>query len=206
MLPHSAIHLVVVAGAAVLAALSAGSAAGQDANEDATKLYAGVGLGVTDFESDHSGIGYSGTPLGLQLYGGFQARDSSAIEIAVERLAGIDSGDILGSGVERLRISADYSSLTVRGVFSLSLEEVLRRRQKITVFGTAGLARLREERSVMELTTSRQSSATERDTAVVLSAGVTFEIARVRVRTYLQSTDRDEGDLNSLGAAAEIRF
>lgn len=194
-----ALHLAIAGAAALGTSMAAES-------EDAAKLYAGVGLGVTDFSNDHDGIGYSDTPLGWQLYGGFQVRDSSAVELAVERFAGIESQDLLGSGIDRLRISADHSSFTVRGVFNVSLEEVLRHRQKITVFGSIGLARLVEERSVLEVVTSRSTSATERDTALVLSAGVTFDIARVRLRTYLQSVDRPAGGLNSLGAAAEFRF
>jgi outer membrane protein with beta-barrel domain len=207
MLPvRPAICLVVVTSAAALAALAAGPAAADDDDDDASKLYAGVGLGVTDFSGDHEGITYSDTPVGWQLYGGYQAREGAAVELAVERLAGIESGDILGSGVDRLRISAEHSSLTVRGVFNLSLEEVLRGRPKITVFGTVGLARLLEKRSVTELVTSRSTSVSERDTGLALSAGVTFEIAGVRIRTYLQSVDRADGDLNSVGAAAEFRF
>jgi hypothetical protein len=169
-------------------------------------LYAGVGLGITDFNSDHERIGYSDTPVGWQLYGGYQAREGAAVELAVERLAGIESGDLLGSGVERLQISAEQSLFTVRGVFNLSLEDVLRGRQKVTVFGTVGVARLLEERSVTELVSSRSTSVSERDTGLALSAGVTFEIAGVRLRTYLQSVDRADGDLNSIGATAEFRF
>src|SRR5262245_34231605 len=114
---HPASHLRVAACAAALAALGPGSAAA----EETTKLYAGVGLGITDFSSDHERIGYSDTPVGWQLYGGYQARESAAVELAVERLAGIEPGDLLGSGVDRLRISAEQSTFTVRGVFNLSL-------------------------------------------------------------------------------------
>ena len=68
------------------------------------------------------------------------------------------------------------------------------------------LGRLLEERNVTELATSQSTSVTERETALVLGAGVTFEIGRIRMRTYFQSIDRAESDLNSLGAAAEFRF
>ncbi|HET7924056.1 MAG TPA: hypothetical protein VFL30_04115, partial [Rhodanobacteraceae bacterium] len=87
--------------------------------EDPSKLYAGAGLAATDFESDHGGIGYSDTVAGLQLYGGFQARELLGIELGLDRYSGIESGDILGSGVERLRISADHSTVALRAVFLL---------------------------------------------------------------------------------------
>jgi opacity protein-like surface antigen len=193
---------VVRRAVTVLAALAAASAAAQDS----TKLYAGIGLGLTELDSDHEGIAYGDTPVGWQLYGGWQTHQNFGIELAAERLAGIEVDNLLGSGVERLRISADVSSVTARGVFSLSLQEVLRRRRKISVFGIVGIARLLEERDVTELTTSRSTSVSERDTAFVLGAGATLEIAGIRLRTYLQSADRDGGDLNTIGAAAEFRF
>jgi Outer membrane protein beta-barrel domain len=187
---------------AALAAAVAGSVAAQESS----KFYAGVGLGLTEFDSDHERIVYGDTPPGWQLYGGWQTLENMAVELAVERLAAIEVDDVLGSGVDRLRISADVSSATLRGVFSLSLEEVLRRHRKISVFGIVGLVRLLEERDVTELRTSRSTSVSERDTALVLGAGATFDFGSIRLRTYVQSADREGGDLNSLGAAAEFRF
>src|SRR5262245_18481670 len=106
------------AGALLHPLLWAAPAAAADADEDASasKLYAGVGLAATDFESDHGGIPYGETVAGLQLYGGFQVRELMGIELALDRFSGIDSGDILGSGVQRLRISADHTAVMVRGV------------------------------------------------------------------------------------------
>jgi opacity protein-like surface antigen len=174
--------------------------------QDSTKLYAGVGLGLTEFKSDHAGIAYRDTPIGWQVYSGLQAREGMAVELAVERLANISSKDLLGSGVQRLRISADHAAVTVRGAFSLPLEEILQRRPKITVFGTVGVARLFEKRDVLELTTSLASSTSEHDTVLTLGAGVTFEIARVRLRNYVQWADRRAGGLDTVGVAAEFRF
>ena len=193
-----AIRLAVAA----LIAAASGSAAAQESS----KFYAGVGLGLTEFDSDHDRIAYGDTFVGWQLYGGWQTSQNMAVELAAERLAGIEADNVLGSGVDLLQISSDVSSVTARGVFSVSLEEVLRRRRKISVFGIVGMVRLLEERDVTELRTSRSTSVSERETAVVLGAGATFDIGRVRLRTYVQSADREAGDLNSLGAAAEFRF
>jgi opacity protein-like surface antigen len=200
--------LAAAAGALLHPLLCAAPAAAADAGEDApaSKLYAGVGLAATGFEGNHGGIAYGETVAGLQLYGGFQARELMAIELGLDRYSGIDSGDILGSGVERLRISADYSAVVLRGVFLLPLEDVLRRHQKITLFATAGVAHSTEERSVTELTTSRQTEISESDDALALGLGVTFDVARVRLRATLQSLDRAGSNLNSLGVAAEFHF
>ena len=203
---HRAIRVAAAVGALLHPLLCAAPAAAEDKDEGPSKLYAGVGLAATDFESDHGGITYGETVAGLQLYGGFQVKELMAIELALDRYSGIDSGDILGSGVERLRISADYSSLMLRGVFSLPLEDVLRRHQKITLFATAGLAHSTEDRHVTELTSSRQTQVSESDDGLVLGAGVTFDVSRVRLRATLQSLDRPGADLNSLGVAAEFRF
>src|SRR6187549_444957 len=143
MPPRSrAIRFLAAAVGALLHPLlwaSPAAAADDDADAAASKLYAGVGLTATDFESDHGGIAYAEPVAGLQLYGGFQLKELMAVELALDRYAGIDSGDILGSGVQRLNISADHTSVIARGVFSLPLEEVLRRHQKITLFGSIGL-------------------------------------------------------------------
>jgi hypothetical protein len=187
---------------ATLAATAAGSVAAQESS----KFYAGVGLGLTEFDSDHERIVYGDTPAGWQIYGGWQTSPNMAVEVAAERLAGIEVDDLLGSGVDLLRISSDVSTVTARGVFSVSLEDVLRRHRKISVFGIVGMVRLLEERDVTELRTSRSTSVSERETALVLGAGATFDIGRIRLRTYVQSADREAGDLNSLGAAAEFRF
>jgi hypothetical protein len=201
-----AIRVAALAGAMVTVLSAAPTAAAQDSGEDASKLYWGAGLGAMDFESDHGGVSYADGATGLQLYGGFQARELMAVELALDRFSGIESGEVLGSGVERLRIATQYSSVTVRGVFSLSLQEVLPRRQNIMVFGTVGLAHSTEERSVTERTAARESEATDRDDGLVLGAGVVFDVARFRLRAHYQTVDRRGPSLDSIGLAAEFRF
>jgi len=207
-LSYRAKCIAAAAGALLHPLLCAAPAAAAEADEDAapSKLYAGVGLAATDFEGNHGGIAYGEKVAGLQLYGGFQLKELMAIELALDRYSGIDSGDILGSGVERLRISAEQSAVMVRGVFLLPLEDVLRRQQKITLFATAGLAHSTEDRHVTELTTSRETEVSETDDGLALGAGVIFELKRVRWRATLQSVDREGPSLGSIGVAAEFRF
>ena len=203
---HRAIRIAAAAGALLHPLLWAAPAAAEDKDTDASKLYAGVGLAATDFESDHGGVAYGEKVAGLQLYGGYQVRELMGVELALDRYSGIDSGDILGSGVQRLRISADHTSVMVRGVFSLPLEGVLRRQQKITLIGTIGVAHTIEDRSVTELTTSTETEVSETDDGLALGAGVIFEVSRVRLRATLQSVDREGPSLDSIGVAAEFRF
>ena len=197
---------VAAVGALLHPLLWAAPAAAADKDEGPSKLYAGVGLAATDFEGDHGGIAYGETVAGLQLYGGYQLRELMALELVLDRYSGIDSGDILGSGVQRLNISADHTSVIARGVFSLPLEDVLRRHQKITLFGSIGLAHSTEKRSVTELTTSTETKVSESDDGLALGAGVIFEVSRMRLRATLQSLDREGPSLNSVGVAAEFRF
>lgn len=194
--------MCVLAAVAALAVL-AGPIAAQDAPE---KRYAGVGLAFTDFDGRHGGIGYGDAALGLRLYGGYQVRELVAVELAFDRFSGLDSGHVRGSGVEQLRIAADVETLTARGVFSLSLEEVLRRRRKISVFGTIGLGQLTEKRHVTELTSAREATTTARDTALAMGVGATFALPRVRLRAHLQTYDVDGPSLTTAGVAAEFRF
>lgn len=199
-MPHYAVTLYFVATAALLVDTPA---AAQD--QPAGKLYAGAGLAVSDLDSDYAGIGYGATALGLRVYGGLQMNQWLALELAFDRLDGIeDEGP--GSGLEQLRISAEHASLTLQGTFSLSLQEVLRRRQPITVFSTVGIARSEEQRTVLELNTSRQTEDTEYSTAPVLGVGVIFDLSRVRLRTYLQSIEDEDSSLRSVGVSAEFRF
>jgi hypothetical protein len=199
-MPHNAVTLGLVAAAALLVATSA---AAQD--EPPGKLYAGAGLAVSDLDSDYAGVGYGDTALGLRVYGGFQLSQWLALELAFDRLDGVeDEGP--GSGLEHLRISAEHASLTLQGTFSLSLQEVLRRRQPLTVFSTIGIARSEEQRTVLELNTSTQTEDTEHSTAPVLGVGVIFDLSRVRLRTYLQSIEDEDSSLRSVGVSAEFRF
>ncbi len=195
-----------VAAAVALFAGNAANAQQSKRDDEPSKLYAGAGLGSMSFASNHDGVHYGDSGLGLQLYGGWQVRERMAIELGLDRLGGMSSGDVLGSGVQRLRIDADYYAVTLRGMFSLSLEEVLPKRQKITLFATVGAVRSHEQRSVLELNTLQESSATDRDGSMVFGAGVLFDVARVRIRTYFQTDDRARGNVDTLGAAAEFRF
>jgi hypothetical protein len=183
-------------------ALAVGDAPAQEAP---SRFYAGAGLAATDFDGVYSGLGYGASPLDLHLYGGFEMQPWLALELALDRL-----GDIRhegrGSGLEQLRISAEHSSLSLQGTFSLSLQEVLRKRRPITVFATVGIASFDTELAVLELTTSRQATATDESTGAVLATGVRFDLARVRLRAYLRSIDEGGSSLRSLGAAAEFRF
>lgn len=189
----------------VLSAAAALAVSGASAQDTPSRFYAGAGVAATDFAGEYSGLGYGDSPLDLHLYGGFEMRPWLALELALDRL-----GDIRhegrGSGLEQLRISADHSSLSLQGTFSLSLQEVLRKRRPITVFATVGISSFDTELSVLELTTSRQTTATDESTGAVLAAGVRFDLARVRLRTYLRSIDAGDSSLRSLGAAAEFRF
>ena len=137
-----------------------------------------------------------------------EARTAAVSAVSVRHLANTDAPvlAILGSGVQRLNISADHTSVIARGVFSLPLEDVLRRHQKITLFGSIGLAHSTEKRSVTELTTSTETKVSENDDGLALGAGVIFEVSRMRLRATLQSLDREGPSLNSVGVAAEFRF
>jgi hypothetical protein len=169
------------------------------------KLYAGAGLAAMDFDSDYAGIGYGDSGVGWHLYGGFQLKQWLALELAFDRLDGIEH-EGRGSGLEQLRISAEHSALTLQGTFSLSLQEILRKRQPITVFAAVGLARSAEDRTVLELNTARLTEETEYSTRPVLGVGVLLDVSRVRLRTYLESSEDGGSSLRSIGAAAEFRF
>lgn len=170
------------------------------------RFYVGAGLGVTDYASVYEGVAYADTPLGAHLYGGVQLRDRVALELALTSLADIESGDVLGSGIERLRISADYRAIAVKGTFSVALVDVVPRWRKWTVFGTAGGYASEESRHVVELVSSRTSDDVTNDSGLVLGAGAIYGFSRFSVRASLESFDGRHADHTTVEVAVQLEF
>ena len=176
------------------------------AAQEADRFYLGAGIGVADYESVYEGVAYADTPLGAHLYGGVQLRDRVAVELALTSLADIESGDILGSGIERLRISADYRAIAVKGRFSVALAEVVPRWRKWTVFGTAGAYASEERRHVVELVSSQTSDDVTDDSGLVFGAGAIYGFSRLSVRASLESFDGRHADHTAIDVAVEFGF
>jgi len=176
------------------------------AAQEADRFYVGAGLGAADYESVYEGVAYADTPLGAHLYGGVQIRDRVAVELALTNLADIESGDILGSGIERLRISADYRAIAFKGMFSVALADVAPRWRKWTVFGTAGGYASEESRHVVELVSAQTSDDVTDDSGLVFGAGAIYRFSRLSVRAALESFDGRHADHTAIEVAVEFRF
>jgi hypothetical protein len=190
----------------VLVAAPLGLAAYPSIAQETDKAYVGAGLSVGEYAGEHAGIRYDDSPVGALLYGGVRVRDNLGIEVAVSRLLDIESGEIPGSGVERLEIAADYNVIAIKAMYRVSLSEVLTRPTRLTVFGSAGGYASREERNVTQLATARTTSVSEDDAGLVLGVGSIYRISRVSLRAYADWFDSRHSARWSLGVAAEVRF
>jgi hypothetical protein len=188
------------------AALLACGAAPIAAQEDRGRYYFGGGLAVADHSGEQAGIGIDDTPVGATLYGGAQLRERVAIEAAWSSFSSVSSGDVLGSGVSRLRIDSGLDVLVVRGVFSLYLGDGFPRAARWTLFGTAGGFSSNESRHVAELTTATASDASIGDSGVALGAGAFYDLKNLRLRVGFEQRGGRHTDQTAIGVAAEFRF
>jgi hypothetical protein len=189
-----------------IAAAFLGSVALAVGAQEGGKLYVGAGLGLADYHGGYEGVSYGDTPLGARLYGGVQLRDRAAVELALASFADVRSGDILGSGVERLRISADYQAIVVRGMFRLALLDLVPRWRKWTVFGTAGGFASEESRHVVELVSSQARDDVTDDSGLAIGAGAIYGFPRVSLRTSVEWFNGGHADHSTVEVAAEFRF
>jgi len=194
---RSAAVLVV----AVLMATAAPSGA-----QESERFYVGAGLGVLDYRGDFEGIGYSESPPLLRLYGGWQVRERTAVEVAVGQAAGFSTGEIRGSGLERLDIAADYRSVAVRGVFSVALRDVVPKWQRLTLFGTVGGFSASEKRQVDQLVAGQVRADVAKDSGITLGAGVLYRLSKLNLRASFEQLDGRDANQSALEIGTEFRF
>ncbi len=190
----------------VVAALLAYCMAPLAAEELDGRFYVGAGLGLADHSGDQEGIAFDDTAVGAALYGGRQLSERIAIEGSLLSFPSVTSGELLGSGVSRLKVDSDLNVLVVRGVFSLYLGDGFPRAARWTLFASAGGFASRESRSVAELTTATASSRKIDDSGVALGAGVLYDLKRLRLRAAFEQRGGRHTDQTAIGVTAEFRF
>lgn len=176
------------------------------AQEKPARFYAGVGVGIGDYQGAYEGIDFDDTPLGPWVYGGIRLRDRVAGEIVLARFAHVRSGDVLGSGLERLSMSADYRSVAARGVFSLELAELVPRWRNWTVFGALGAFSSEEHLRVTYLVSERAADVVREDSGVSAGGGVVYAFARTRLRMSFEVLNGRYSDLSLAETSVEFRF
>jgi hypothetical protein len=202
----SAVAFVRSGRGLVAAALLACCAAPLAAEELDGRFYFGAGVSMADHSGDQEGIAFDDTPVGATLYGGAQLSERIAIEGSLLSFPRVSSGELLGSGVSRLKVDSELNVVVVRGVFSLYLGDGFPRAARWTLFGTAGGFSSRESRSVAELTTVSASSAKIDDSGVALGAGVLYDLERLRLRAAFEQRGGRHTDQTAIGVSAEFRF
>jgi hypothetical protein len=177
------------------------------AEEQGSRFYAGAGIASADFEDRHVGIGYDDAPLAWHAYGGFRFRDRIAFELGYKTLGDIESGEIAGSGMERLEIGSEFDAVFGRLRASLSLSELFGWQRQFTVFGTIGYFDSETNRRVVEFGASRTSDVSIDDGGIALGAGLIYRLGKVDLRGYVERFEVGDGaETFDVGVAAEIAF
>lgn len=176
------------------------------AQEQADRFYFGAGVGVVDHTARQDGIGYDDAPVGAMVYGGAQLRERIALEASLQPLRGINSGDVLGSGVSRLRIGSDIDVFVLRAVLSLPLGDAFPKAARWTVFATAGGFDLKDTRTVAELNSGTTTSTTVDDSGTAIGAGALYDLPRLRLRAAVEQRNGRDTEQTAIGVTAEFRF
>lgn len=184
----------------------AGNAAPLAAQEFPRRFYFGAGVDFAGHTARQDGLEFEASPAGAAVYGGVQLRERIAIEGALLAQPNVSSGEMAGSGVQRLRIDSGVSLLIVRSVLSLYLGDGFPGAARWTLFGTAGAFAAADSRRVAERTTATSSSVSIDDSGLALGAGVLYDLKRVRLRAALEQRDGRQIDQTAFGIAAEFRF
>lgn len=181
----------------------------QDARSpgDEPRLYAGVGAADLELAAAHAGTRIRDSSLGLGVHGGFKLRERLAIEVSYGSADAVELDDVWGSGTTRFDVASDWSTLAVRAVGELSLQEWLRWRRNWRLYGALG----GYESRVTHRVTTRGTSVTERvrddEAGLMLGTGVLYAVGPVDLRAYVEWYGvLDELEARATGVAVQWRF
>jgi hypothetical protein len=201
---QDSLHLRGAALALLLLGVTALPAAAQ---EDDRRFYAGAALGIADYEGGYEGLTYDDAPLALQAYGGYRVGERWSVELGFQRVGDIETGEIAGSGTDRLEISEQFDMAIVRALLSVPLSDLLGWRRKFSLFGTVGYHVSDARRVVLELESLVEDSQTREEYGLVLGAGVRYELGKVELRGYVEWLDLgDMAETWTTGVGVELRF
>lgn len=169
----------------VLAAATAIASAVAFAPSASAQLYGGVGLTVfqTDFDDQDINIGAAMGRLGYEINPFFAVEGELALGLYE------DDVDVLGVPVD-VGIDSGYGAFIV-GKAPLGV---------IDVFGRIGYAEVNIEGSAGGF------SASEDGSGMAFGAGVNFNVLILRMRAEYTRYEIDDGDVDSLGISALLKF
>jgi hypothetical protein len=171
------------------------------------RLYAGAGLGLADYKGAFEGVSYNDRPFSLQAFGGYRISDRWSMELAYARSDDIESGEIAGSGVERLDIDAQLETKIVRALLTLPLSEALGWQKNVRVFGTIGYHDSESRSEIAELGSGEKRTDRQNDSGLAFGGGILYGIGKIDLRGYVEWLDRDTvDDAWSGGVAVEYGF
>jgi opacity protein-like surface antigen len=167
-----------------------------------SRFYGGVGLASVHYDDTYGDVAFSGSSLGLGLYGGFRVNDHLSVELAYDGSNAIDLHDVAGSGIVHFDVDSQLRTLSASVLRQFSLREFLNLQRDWRVFGMLGVYDSKIDRTVTDLASNAQVSAEQNSSGVLAGAGVLYRLGRVDLRGGL----RFWGDARDVDVAAQFRF
>ena len=172
-------------------------------------FYAGIAVGLSDFEDRYLRVGYGDSVWTAEASVGYRFDWAWSVEAAWKTLGDIEEPGVLGSGTDRLDITTtlDAASLRVRLWFPVS--ELYDLRSQMTLFGFAGVQASMLERSAIETTSSSFFQEEETNYGLTLGGGLIYRLGKINLRGSLDWTDInsvDDGRIVSATVGVEFDF
>lgn len=175
--------------------------------QQAGRLYVGAELGLAAYRDGYAGVTYEDRPLAMQGFAGYRLDDRWSVELAYERLSGIESGQVAGSGTERLDIGSRLDTAAVRAILTVPLSELLRCRKRIAIFGAAGYHSSEARSDVLELGSQARTRITTQESGPTVGGGVLYGLGKIDLRGYAEWLQRDGTSKTwTTGVAFQYRF
>ena len=172
-------------------------------------FYAGLTVGLSDFEDQYLRVGYGDTVWAAGASIGYRFDWVWSVEAAWQTFGDIEERGVLGSGTDRLDIttSLDAASLRLRLWFPMS--ELYNLRRQITLFGFAGVQASMLERSAVETTSSSSFREEETNYGLTVGGGLIYRLGKFNLRGSIDWVDInsvDDGRITSATFGIEFNF
>ncbi len=172
-------------------------------------FYAGLTVGLSDFEDRYLRVGYGDTVWAAGASVGYRFDWVWSVEAAWQTFGDIEERGVPGSGTDRLDIttSLDAASLRLRLWFPVS--ELYNLRRQITLFGFAGVQASMLERSAIETMSSSSFREEETNYGLTVGGGLIYRLGKFNLRGSIDWVDInsvDDGRITSATFGIEFNF
>ena len=171
------------------------------------RLYVGVTAASLQFEDEQDAMRFNDSSSALGVFAGLMLKERLALEVSYDSFDAVDLHDVAGSGIARLDVATQRSTLVLGVLSEVSLKEIFEWRRDWRLFGTLGLYNSEVDRTITLRGSGTSASVADDITGLVLGAGVLYAIGRMELRGYVRSFGvLADGEAREAGAAVQLRF